>query len=95
MNQEYLIEPNFKEFEYNGYKCEIIRSPNTGALCGYVLVPKTSKLYGMSKEFFKDIKIHGGITCSNSTDYPFDYWSIGFDCSHYNDYIPKKRYERN
>ncbi|MGE5634415.1 MAG: hypothetical protein ACM3VV_04235 [Deltaproteobacteria bacterium] len=63
-------EGDRKEFEYNGYKCLILRNSFTssGHLNGYVLVPRGHILYGkdyndIEKKY--EINIHGGLTYSD------------------------------
>lgn len=86
-------EGNLKEFVHNGFNCKIVRvhPESTGHLCGYVKIPISHKLYGMS---YDDIEIlydyevpsHAGLTFSGSIKEE-GYW-IGFDCAHAGDLLP-------
>jgi hypothetical protein len=73
------------------FKCKIIRHKVMLHLCGYVGVPKNHFLYKKTYSVFEQIiHPHGGITFSGFFDKdPKEYWYIGFDCSHYEDLIPK------
>ncbi len=67
------------------YECVIHRNDNTGAWCGYVILPKSNPFYDLD-HLNKDlsmINVHGGLTYSNADGV------FGFDCSHYGDYYPK------
>ena len=75
-----------KEFDYKGYKC-VVLFLHMGYRCGYVSIPKQSKLYGKNYDDI-DVYCHGGLTYSK--DYlngipEQDLWWIGFDCGHYGD----------
>ena len=78
------LEPDSKEFVYNGYKCEIKRQPTMKHLCGYVSLPKTSKFFQKGYDDI-DVNVHGGLTYAKMSG---DLWKIGFDCAHLYDYIP-------
>lgn len=90
------------EFEYKGLKCYMARHLRSGHWCGYVAIPKGSRLekslsyystdseLGLS-EFEKavnGIRVHGGITYTGKRkkDDPTTYW--GFDCAHCFDLSP-------
>ena len=45
-----------------GLTCIIRRSPSTGALCGYVGVPKQHKHYGVDEYGTINVEVHGGLT---------------------------------
>lgn len=91
MKQEWLTEPNSKEFEYKGYKCFIVRKRHSGSLCGYVEIPNGHALH---RKDYQDIDIlcHGGLTYSDNfnclTKETTDNWYLGFDCAHYLDLVP-------
>jgi len=86
--------------EHRGYKYRIIRRTREGLdfkklennkgllinLNGYVLVPNSSKYFGVS---YEDIPVdcHGGLTYANEELYmqPEVGWWIGFDTGHYGD----------
>lgn len=81
----YVVE---KQFEYKGFNCLVVF--NSGAYrCGYVGVPKSSKLYGMRYGHLTGIEVHGGVTFSgnlNGTEFENDgLWYFGFDCIHISD----------
>lgn len=88
-------EPDHAEWiqELSGYKCRIVRNENTGALCGYVGIPKEHRFWGVSYEESDgelneiEVDVHGGLTYSAEGD--DGYWYFGFDTNHYNDFPPK------
>ena len=86
-------EPDHAEWEQevSGYKCRISRMEGSGALCGYVGIPKEHRFWGASYEDdeLRDIgdNVHGGITYSQQGD--DGYWYFGFDTTHANDFAPK------
>lgn len=67
-----------------------------GTLNGYLGVPKSHKAYGLDYDNW-DVDVHGGLTysCHHSSytlgDFPesMDIWWFGFDCAHYDDFIPE------
>ena len=65
------------------------RHSNLVHLCGYVRVPKSSKLYGLSytHEKVDSIRVHGGLTYADDELIPNDDgWWFGFDCAPSSDY---------
>ena len=89
-------EPDHAEWtqEVSGYKCRIVRNEATGALCGYVGIPKGHRFWGMgygedADAELSDISyhVHGGLTYSDKGD--DDYWYFGFDTNHMDDFAPK------
>ena len=86
-------EPDHAEWvqEPSGYKCRISRMEGSGALCGYVGIPKEHRFWGASYEDdeLRDIgdNVHGGITYSQQGD--DGWWYFGFDTTHINDFAPK------
>ena len=83
-----------REFKHAGYKC-VVTFGDIGYRCGYVGVPKGSKLYGKNCEKL-DFDVHGGLTYSGggkNSDYPIksDLWWLGFDCAHGGDGKELKR----
>lgn len=82
-------EPDNLKFEHIGLKCEIMRVPKLGHLCGYVELPKNHIWNEFTDENFGFINVHGGIT------YCFQQGGstiIGFDCAHVGDLIPSRNY---
>jgi hypothetical protein len=76
-----------------GYQCYIKRSLIGGFLCGYVVVPKDHILHSNANDIDNDIdydnlgfEVHGGITFFGKFDGVETY--IGFDCGHFDDFIP-------
>lgn len=76
--------------------CLIVRVEDTGAWCGYVGVPLTSKLAGRdyNDPLLEEIKVHGGLTyanrCNGHVCHEAEeevYW-FGFDCAHCDDLMP-------
>ena len=87
----YIVE---REFKHAGYKC-VVTFGDIGYRCGYVGVPKGSKLYGKNCEKL-DFDVHGGLTYSGggkNSDYPIksDLWWLGFDCAHGGDRADNER----
>jgi hypothetical protein len=85
-NAEWVQEPS-------GYKCRIMRSDVTGALCGYMGIPKEHRFWGFSYDGndaeLQDISdnVHGGLTYSAEGD--DGWWYFGFDTNHTGDFAPK------
>ena len=87
-------EPDHAEWvqEVSGYKCRIVRNSMTGALLGYVGIPKGHRFWGVNHgvdEELSDIgdNVHGGFTYSaGGAD---GYWYFGFDTTHADDFAPK------
>jgi hypothetical protein len=87
-------EPDHAEWENEvGYKCRISRMEGSGALCGYVGIPKDNVFWGViydeGNEELDAIAddVHGGFTyTSEGVD---GYWYFGFDTTHINDFAPK------
>ena len=87
-------EPDHAEWvqEPSGYKCRISRMEGSGALCGYVGIPKDHVFWGFSydaEDELRDISdnVHGGLTYGQEGD--DGYWYFGFDTTHINDFAPK------
>jgi len=90
-NGEWQNEPDTFEFEYRGIKCEGLRNM-LGAWCGYLILDRNNplhKTYAPENEEFMniDLECHGGVTYAGY-DKTKDIYRIGFDCSHYGDYLP-------
>lgn len=97
----WLTEPDRLEWRHEGFVCLIVRSPATGALCGYVGVAETHPLYGKSYDDIDSIDVHGGLTfaapCTEDghichSPLPGEsntVWWLGFDCAHAGDVMPK------
>lgn len=92
---EWDREDDLYMFHCGGLRCYIMRMPDFGHLCGYVVVPKGHPLFGLSAEEC-DSRItyhpHGGVTFSsggglNGLDLG-DTWVFGFDCNHSGDQSP-------
>ena len=88
-------EPDHAEWEQevSGYKCRISRMEGSGALCGYVGIPKGHKYWGViydeGDEELDAIAddVHGGFTYTEEGD--DGYWYFGFDTTHADDFAPK------
>jgi len=88
-------EPDHAEWvqEISGYKCRISRMEGSGALCGYVGIPKEHRFWGViydeGNEELDAIAddVHGGFTYTEEGD--DGYWYFGFDTTHINDFAPK------
>jgi hypothetical protein len=87
-------EPDHAEWENEvGYKCRISRMEGSGALCGYVGIPKGHKYWGViydegdaELDAIAD-DVHGGFTYTEEGK--DGYWYFGFDTTHINDFAPK------
>ena len=88
-------EPDYAEWvqEPSGYKCRISRMEGSGALCGYVGIPKGHKYWGViydegdaELDAIAD-DVHGGFTYTEEGKDGF--WYFGFDTTHINDFAPK------
>ena len=87
-------EPDHAEWENEvGYKCRISRMEGSGALCGYVGIPKDNVFWGViydeGNEELDAIAddVHGGFTYTEEGD--DGWWYFGFDTTHINDFAPK------
>lgn len=79
-------------------ECGVFRTADTGTWCGYVFLPPTHPLYGMTRADIKqlDIYVHGGVTwlkhAAGLFDRPAsvgpDWQGVGFHCAHGDDYMP-------
>jgi hypothetical protein len=84
-------EPDQKGWEAHGLPCAIRRNECRGHLCGYVGVPKTHPLHGVSYRE-PEVDVHGGLTYSEikaDARLPKGYWWFGFDCDHGGDLAPR------
>lgn len=107
---EWINEPDKAQWidEKTGLDCLVVRG-GSGALCGYVGLPESHKLFGTDYwDIKEDIDVHGGLTfadvCGPSEDPSRGIchtggvankkvWWLGFDCAHSGDICPKL--ERN
>ena len=88
-------EPDHAEWvqEPSGYKCRISRMEGSGALCGYVGIPKEHRFWGViydeGNEELDAIAddVHGGFTYTEEGK--DGWWYFGFDTTHINDFAPK------
>ncbi len=88
-------EPDHAEWvqEPSGYKCRISRMEGSGALCGYVGIPKGHTFWGViydeGDEELDAIAddVHGGFTYTQAGD--DGWWYFGFDTTHASDFAPK------
>lgn len=97
-------EPDKRQWldEATGFPCLIVRSAGSGALCGYVGLPKDHPDFGKSYDDISDYEAHGGLTFAGScrpnadeskhichkADGDDHVWWLGFDCAHYGDISP-------
>lgn len=76
----------------SGLRAVILRNPFFGTLCGYVAIPPSHGLHGVSYEK-APLSAHGGLTYASHTP-PRDHetdeklWWFGFDACHSCDYAP-------
>jgi hypothetical protein len=86
------------EWVHDEYPCLILRN-SLGNWCGYVGVEKGHPAYGLhydQLDYSLKPSPHGGLTFSNFCNGAICHkwqactnpWWFGFDCAHYNDYIP-------
>ena len=88
-------EPDHAEWvqEPSGYKCRISRMESSGALCGYVGIPKDHVFWGVTYDEGNEEldaiadDVHGGFTYTEEGK--DGYWYFGFDTTHINDFAPK------
>jgi len=88
-------EPDHAEWvqEPSGYKCRISRMEGSGALCGYVGIPKDhvfcGVIYDEGNEELDAIAddVHGGFSYTEEGD--DGWWYFGFDTNHSTDFAPK------
>lgn len=89
--------------ETTGLDCLIVRN-RSGALCGYVGVPKNHPYYKKDYDQIECLEVHHGLTfsdtCSDVEDESIgichpksgsaneEVWWLGFDCGHADDVIP-------
>jgi len=86
-------EPDHAEWvqEPSGYKCRIVRNEHTGALNGYVGIPKEHRFWSVNYDSDRELEdiadnVHGGLTYSAEGD--DGWWYFGFDTNHYGDFCP-------
>jgi hypothetical protein len=91
-------EPDRVEFKAHGLPC-LMRRTERGNWCGYVAVPPGHPLHGKGyDEEEVAVSAHGGLTfagpCSGdichvpASGEPDDVHWFGFDCAHYDDFVP-------
>jgi hypothetical protein len=95
VEKEWKTEPDEKTWtdKKTGFRCHIKRHLELGHLCGYVGVPRDHPLwgrgYGDLYDANVDIRVHGGITFSDTIkQFGEDIWWFGFDCAHAVDISP-------
>lgn len=101
---EWNAEPDKKQWLDKTTKlpCLIVRGPS-GALCGYIGVPKSHIHYGADYDDI-DVDVHGGLTFADKCvevgkehgichivedGEDDDIWWLGFDCAHWHDFCPQ------
>ena len=86
------------DFEAFGLPCYLMRNKSLGHWCGYVQVPKDSRLFGKNYSFYSasengiskleqainDLAVHGGLTYAGDRKQDGNHW-FGFDCGHFGD----------
>lgn len=81
---EWINEPDFLEWGYNGLKCIISRN-TSGCLCGYAILPINHPWIDVSY-FEIDCDVHGSLTFG---EWVGNEYVIGFDCGHSGDLLPR------
>ncbi len=90
----YCTEPDVIKLQHKStkYICWI-RRVQLGQLCGYVEVPKNHIMFqwDASESMPPADPSHGGVTFSDflSGRKKKKKWAVGFDCAHYQDFMPK------
>lgn len=83
----WVDEPDSLEFEYRNIRCEIHRHPYLGVFRGYIFIPKDNRY--AADDICTELDVHGGVTFSAPVK---DLFCIGFDCGHFNDFMPQGDY---
>lgn len=91
-------EPNEYDWHHEGVECQLLRGPQF-SWCGYISVLKGHRWFGSSEtsEALSQVTVHGGVTFAKWCSFPpsaFGRWRIGFDCAHYDDFVPGTLYKR-
>lgn len=101
LNDKIKAEGDEFEFVAFGLDCYMRRHPSVGHWCGYVKIPKGSRLEGAKTYYYTDselglsdfeeainnLDVHGGVTYSGRRRNDGSlYW--GFDCGHLGDLSP-------
>lgn len=97
MKKPWEEEEDCYEFKFKGFDCLIIRNPIMKNLCGYVGVKEGHPWF---EKPYQDVEahVHGGLTysdhcqghiCHKTENEDDNVWWLGFDCGHWNDFIPK------
>lgn len=92
-------ENDRKEWHAHGLRCLIRRHLTLGHLLGYVAIPESHPLYGITDIYKRNIDLisHGGITysgpgneeiCHTKRSEQSPLWWFGFDCCHCFDFWP-------
>lgn len=85
--EKWETEEDNKVWQYKGYVCAIRRN-YLKTLCGYVIIPPTNKAIN-NQDIVDSINCHGGITLDKIKEINGNnYRLIGFDCCHFDDFIP-------
>ena len=80
-------EPNYVNFKYKGFDCEIKRHEYLLTLCGYASFRAKYPIYNEQyRNALENIDVHGGVTYFEIS--PSGKVTVGFDCAHYNDLSP-------
>lgn len=96
--QDYKYEKDIDGllFTYKNSICLILRNTHMGHLCGYVGVPEGRKFYRahydtISNEIDCDIELTwSGFRLNHQFVNKYkDLWWVGFDCGHFNEWMPK------
>jgi hypothetical protein len=97
---EEIIKDEGDEFDFEtfGLPCCLFRNGRLGHWCGYVQVPKDSRLFGKKYYYSSDselgiskleqainnLDVHGGLTYAGEIKNDVNWW-FGFDSAHYGD----------
>lgn len=75
-----------KECNYRDMHIYVTQHDILKHFCGYVVIPKDHRMYGkLFDEIDSYVNVHGGVTYAGEQ---FGKYVVGFDCAHYEDFIP-------
>lgn len=89
-----LNEPDADSGSWHFYQWRLLRMKNSGAWCGYVLIPEGHPWHGLDTWALADVSIHGGVTFAGHHP-AFDSYAVGFDCCHSGDILPNASPDAN
>ena len=83
---EWKFEPNEMSFECFGLNCKI-KKMETQHYVAYVFLPRNNPYFGKDESILNPkLQPKDEITY---TDFQGDFWAVGIDFAHFNDYVPE------